>query len=130
MKILAVFLLSLISILLCSCNKVYISDLTWERIWHNDTVIRNKDGKIILGPGSIELWREKNFIVGMVSVDGYVESFVVDIDSGVVKKGNKLSELLKNTSINVDIVDDFVSYGDLIGQWKTHGKLEMIQNGQ
>ena len=66
----------------------------------------------------------------MVSVDGYVESFIVDIDSGVVKKGNKLSELLKNTSINVDIVDDFVSYGDLIGQWKKHGKLEMIQNGQ
>lgn len=130
MKILAVFLLSLISILLCSCNKVHISDLTWERIGHNDTVIRNKDGNIIVGPGNIELWREKNFIVGMVSVDGYVESFIVDIDSGVVKKGNKLSELLKNTSINVDIVDDFVSYGDLIGQWKKHGKLEMIQNGQ
>ncbi len=130
MKILAVFLLSLISILLCSCNKVRISDFTWERIGHNDTVIRNKDGNIIVGPGNIELWREKNFIVGMVSVDGYVESFIVDIDSGVVKKGNKLSELLKNTSINVDIVDDFVSYGDLIGQWKKHGKLEMIQNGQ
>ena len=130
MKILAVFLLSLISILLCSCNKVRISDFTWERIGHNDTVIRNKDGNIIVGPGNIELWREKNFIVGMVSVDGYVESFIVDIDSGVVKKGNKLSELLKNTSINVDIVDDFVSYGDLIGQWKKHGKQEMIQNGQ
>ena len=130
MKILAVFLLSLISILLCSCNKVRISDFTWERIGHNDTVIRNKDGNIIVGPGNIELWREKNFIVGMVSVDGYVESFIVGIDSGVVKKGNKLSELLKNTSINVDIVDDFVSYGDLIGQWKKHGKLEMIQNGQ
>ena len=128
MKILAAFLLSLISIFLCSCNnKVRISDFTWERIGHNETVIRNKDGKIIVGPANIELWREKNFIVGLASVNGYVESFIIDIDNGTVKKGNNLSELLRNTPINIDIVDDFVSYGDLIGQWKKHGKLEMLQ---
>ena len=53
--------------------------IVWKITKYNDSVLKTRDGRVLIGPGSISLWGNYPYIAGYVNSNGNKKDFVIDV---------------------------------------------------
>ena len=99
----------------CHLRIVDIDGLKWVYLGNNVSMVI-RYGRILVGPCSIELCRDDEFVCGMGDEDGDIFWFVVDTKSGKIHKGSEFDVLCRKVGRELK-----VSEGN--GSW-VHSKLK------
>ena len=112
-------LYALVLFILCSCCKqITFNNVIWENKGNNITELKNLNGQTIIGPGIIMLTRSDDFIVGNITEKTGTFFFMINLKDMTVIKSVDFLDILKRHPIkNASIIDDFITFGDLDGQW-------------
>lgn len=126
MKNLSKLCLLLFLALLYSCSQhVDIDNVIWENKGNNLSILRNPSGKIIIGPAYIMLTKKNGFIIGNATEREGTFFFAIKLKDFSIVKSADFFTILKVTPFkDSSIINDFVTFGDLKGQWSKCSKLK------
>jgi hypothetical protein len=140
-------------------SPIKLSGIVWKYVKDNKSVLKTRDGRVLVGPGGITLWGNYPYLVGTVNTNGVVEKFVIDLRDYSVSnshenyvyvsvtpamtdttkfKSNHLINVVRTEDGEVKLLPsnligsgidwgDFVTFGDLRGQWAKEGKLAELR---
>ena len=107
--------------------------ITWKRVKYDDTVLKAPKGRVLVGPGGIDLWGKFPYIVGEVWANGVGKKFVIDVRNYSVTFDSSydifdFTGIAPFREIRPNLfTSNFIRFGDLKGQWAKKEKLNELQ---
>ena len=129
------FFIALVLFLLLFCfvyfviknkNKILLETVTWKYVGNNQSVILDRDGRLMLGPANLTIWGKYPYIVGdCFSADRKSKYFIIDMVTNNIYLYNNFQQLKKLHAIEFNL-NEFVTFQDLRGQWAKSEKLKKL----
>lgn len=126
--ILVVLLVAFAFSLLFSGGTIPLAQYKWKVISQNQSLILDKVGNTVVGPGNIELYAKYPFIIGTILANGVVTHFAIDISKDKVAFIPQVEYLSFMKRNEIDVTSNqYVTFYDLRGQHASSEKLTKLQ---
>lgn len=100
-------------------NHIDFGILKWENCGNNKSVLRDINGKILIGPAGISIWVEYPYLYGKYNLDkaGSYKNFIIDL-----REKNLEVEEIEQPYFLYELKKRGLEYHNMVGYWSLTGQ--------